>query len=545
MLTAPRDFRGAFRTDDEACAVYAEAAGIGRIIPRAVAVPVDADDAATLVRWARDTRTPLVPRGSGSSMASGAIGTGVIVDLSRLNAIGDVDRERRRIRVGPGALRGDIERAARAVGLRFPPDPSSGAFCTIGGMISTNAAGAHTLRFGATRAWVHSVDCIFDDGSRATLARGIEPPRGIPALDRVRTIAAELRTREAADATTHAGVRKDSSGYGVRAFAETGDVIDLVIGSEGTLALIVGAELVLADAAPATSSLLGAFPTLESAVVGATRARDAGAVACELLDRTFLDVAGRGAALPGIPAGTEGVLLAEVEGESERDAADAARALADAFRSAGASAVVLALTPDDEHALWELRHAASPILSTLGPSLTSMQFVEDSAVPPSALPAYVRGVREALTRYGIRGVIFGHAGDSHVHVNPLIDVEAPGWRDTVRALLDDVAQLVAQLGGTLDGEHGDGRMRTPLLPRVWSPEAMRLFRVVKDAFDPEGIFNPGVKIPIPDEQPIGDVKYDPALAPLPPRARAALDAVVRDRAYQQFRLALLDASPAA
>lgn len=545
MLTAPRGFRGAFRTDDEACAVYAEAAGIGRIIPRAVAVPADADDAATLVRWARDTRTPLVPRGSGSSMASGAIGPGVIVDLSRLNAIGDVDRERRRIRVGPGALRGDVERAARAVGLRFPPDPSSGAFCTIGGMISTNAAGAHTLRFGATRAWVHSVDCIFDDGSRATLARGIEPPRGIPALDRVGVVAAELRTGEAADVTTHAGVRKDSSGYGVRAFAETGDVIDLVIGSEGTLALIVGAELLLADAAPATSSLLGAFPTLESAVVGATRARDAGAVACELLDRTFLDVAGRGAALPGIPAGTEGVLLAEVEGESERDAADAARALADAFRAAGASAVVLALTPDDEHALWELRHAASPILSTLGPSLTSMQFVEDSAVPPSALPAYVRGVREAFTRYGIRGVIFGHAGDSHVHVNPLIDVEAPGWHDTVRALLDDVAQLVAQLGGTLDGEHGDGRMRTPLLSRVWSPEAMRLFRVVKDAFDPEGIFNPGVKIPVPDEQPIGDVKYDPALAPLPPRARAALDAVVRDRAYQRFRLALLDASPAA
>jgi len=543
-MSMPRDFRGAFRTDDEARAVYAEAAGIGRIVPRAVAVPVDADDAATLVRWARDTGTSLVPRGSGSSMASGAIGDGVIVDLSRLNEIGEIDVERRRVHVGPGALRGDVERAARNVNLRFPPDPSSGAFATIGGMISTNAAGAHTLRFGATRPWVASVDCIFDDGSRATLERGVEPPAGIPALDRLRAVAAELRTGSAARATTHADVRKDSSGYGVRAFAESGDVVDLVIGSEGTLVLVVGAELMLTDAARATSSLLGAFPTLESAVIGATRAREAGAVACELLDRTFLDVAARGATLHGVPAGTEGVLLAEVEGESDEAAASAARALAGAFRAAGASDVTLALTGNEETELWELRHAASPILATLGPSLTSMQFIEDSAVPPSALPTYVRGVRDAFARYGIKGVIFGHAGDSHVHVNPLIDVESDGWRETIRALLDDIAMLVAQLGGTLDGEHGDGRLRTPLLPRVWSEEAMRLFRLVKQAFDPLGIFNPGVKIPLAGELPIGDVKYDPALAPLPPRARAALDAVVRDRAYQRFRLALVDGAAA-
>jgi hypothetical protein len=157
----------------------------------------------------------------------------------------------------------------------------------------------------------------------------------------------------------------------------------------------------------------------------------------------------------------------------------------------------------------------------------------------------VRGVREAFGRYGIEGVIFGHAGDSHVHVNPLVDVESPAWRETIRALLDDVAALVARLGGTLDGEHGDGRLRTPLLPRVWSGEAMRLFRLVKDAFDPAGIFNPGVKLPLAGEPPIGDVKYDPALPPLPPRARAALDAVVRDRAYQRFRLALVDGAPGA
>lgn len=190
--------------------------------------------------------------------------------------------------------------------------------------------------------------------------------------------------------------------------------------------------------------------------------------------------------------------------------------------------------------MWELRHAASPILATLGPSLTSMQFIEDGAVPPARLPEYVRGVRAALERHGVRGVIFGHAGDSHVHVNPLIDVEAPGWRDTVRALLDEVSRLTAQLGGTLDGEHGDGRLRAPLLPRVWPESAMRLFRMVKDAFDPAGILNPGAKLPVAGAESIGDIKYDPALEPLPAPARTALDAVVRDRAYHRFRLALLD-----
>ena len=114
----------------------------------------------------------------------------------------------------------------------------------------------------------------------------------------------------------------------------------------------------------------------------------------------------------------------------------------------------------------------------------------------------------------------------------------------MRALLEDIASLVARLGGTLDGEHGDGRLRTPLLPRVWSNEAMRLFRLVKETFDPSGIFNPGVKISLAGEPPIRDVKYDPELAPLPPRARAALDAVVRDRAYQRFRLALVDEAAA-
>ncbi|HET9797901.1 MAG TPA: FAD-linked oxidase C-terminal domain-containing protein, partial [Gemmatimonadaceae bacterium] len=300
-------------------------------------------------------------------------------------------------------------------------------------------------------------------------------------------------------------------------------------------------ELELAPVAQSTSSVLGAFATIEQAVTAATLARDAGAVACELLDRTFLDVAAMGGAPRQVPADTESALLAEVEGASAEEAAAAARGVEQMFRESGATTVRVALDAPTETELWELRHAASPILARLDPNLRSMQFVEDCAVPPESLPAYVRGVRSILSENDTRGVIFGHAGDAHVHVNPLVDVSRTGWRDRVARILDEVVSLAASLGGTLTGEHGDGRLRTPLLPRVWTPEAIAHFRAVKDAFDSAGILNPGVKVALRGEATLGAIKYDPALPPLPARARAALESVERDRAYARFRLDLLDA----
>lgn len=549
-MRRPAGFRGTFRDDDAARAVYAEAAGIARVIPLAVAVPADAADVATLARWASATETPLVPRGSGSSMAGGAVGPGVIVDLSRLDAIGAVDAAARRVRVGPGAVLAAVDAAARRHGLRFPPDPSSAKFCTVGGMASTNAAGAHTLRHGATRPWIVAVDCVFADGTRAELRRGAPAPEGVPAVERfLRDVRPALLAHEAARPSVHAGVRKESSGYAVADYARSGDLVDLLVGSEGTLALLVGLELALARVPGATSSALAAFPTLEAAVEAATLARDvAGASACELLDRTFLDLVASGSAAlgdnalgsPAVPAGTEAVLLAEVEGRDLDDAAERARALGAAFERAGASHVTLALDDVTEPALWELRHAASPVLARLDPALKSMQFIEDGAVPPGQVPAYVRGVREALARRGVRGVIFGHAGDAHVHVNPLVDVGRPEWREQVSGLLDDVVALTARLGGTLAGEHGDGRLRTPLLEQLWPAETRAIFARVKSSFDPVGVLNPGVIVPLGGQRAIGDVKYDPALPPLPPAARATLDRVERERAYARSRLALLD-----
>ena len=232
------------------------------------------------------------------------------------------------------------------------------------------------------------------------------------------------------------------------------------------------------------------------------------------------------------------MLLVEIEVGDESAAAAAATGMEQALAACGATRVTVALNSEDEGRLWALRHAASPALTRLSPSLKSMQFIEDAAIPPEKLPQYIRGVREILTRHEVKGVIFGHAGDSHVHVNPLIDVRRPGWRDAVRAILDEVTSLAAQLGGTISGEHGDGRLRTPLLARVWDAQSVALFAQVKEAFDPLNILNPGVKVPT-GALAIGDVKYDPTLPQLPLDARTALDTIERERAWSHFRLSTI------
>jgi FAD/FMN-containing dehydrogenase len=540
MLDAPTGFGGVFRTDAVARALYAEAAGIARVIPAAVAVPETRDDLVALVSHAATAGVTLVPRGSGSSMSGGAVGPGIVVDLSRWRAMGSVDVERRRIVVGPGVLRREVDEAARAVGLCFPVDPSSGAFCTIGGMVGTNAAGARTLGYGATRAWVHGLECVFADGSSAWIHRGAP----IPALAIPRALGACLADARARDAAPfHAGVRKESSGYAIRAAVESGDLIDLLVGSEGTLALFTAIELVLAPVPADTPTVLGGFPDIEAAADAAIAARASGAVSCELLEETFLEVARRGE-MP-VPDGARAVLLAEYDGDSSRAAGAGAEGLAADFRTHGATTVEVARSPERVAELWALRHAASPILSRLDPSLRSMQFIEDGCVPPEQFASYVAGVRVALAEAGVRGVLFGHAGDAHLHVNPLIDVRTTDWRERVRDLLDDVTGLVAELGGTLAGEHGDGRLRAPLLHRVWSADARAWFARVKQAADPAGVLNAGAKVAAPHAEPWEAIKYDAELRPLPSEARAVLTAVERERAWHRYRLDGVDSPRAA
>ena len=535
-LDPPVDFRGILRADAHARAVYSEAAGIGQVMPRAVAVPQDAADVSALVVWAGERGLPLVPRGSGSSMAGGAIGEGVIVDLSRLRGLGEPDPSSRSIRAETGVLRGELDRRAATVGLRFPVDPSSGEFCTIGGMASTNAAGPRSLLHGPTRPWVLALDCVFADGSVAQVRRGAPLP-DVPAIRRFLSIV-DPALRQHAAVPSHSGVLKDSSGYALSAYAQSRDLVDLLVGSEGTLCLFTGVTIALAPITPSRATLLASFERLEDAVAAAVQARGRGASACELLDRTFLRLAAAaGTPLP-VAANSEAVLLTEVEAQEAPDAAAAAEALRLMFRQEQAVDVSVGDAGASEERLWAFRHSASPAIARMNAELRSMQFIEDAAVPPSELARYVRGVRNILDRAKTNGVIFGHAGDAHVHVNPLINVGTSDWRSTVERILREVTDLVAALGGTLSGEHGDGRLRTPLLDRVWSPEERRCFALIKESFDPANLFNPGVKVPLDGQRALGIIKYDPTLAGLPPSARGALAAVEHARAYSKFRLDL-------
>ena len=537
-LRHPPRFRGIFRTDALACAVYSETAGIARIVPAAVAVPADADDLAELVRWSAAAKVPLVARGSGSSMANGALGEGVIVDLARFSDVGMVDVERRTLLAGAAVIRDRLQQVAVRSALSFPVDPSSSAFATIGGMVATHAAGARTVRYGPLRDWIAGIECLFADGTRAWLRRG-EPAPAVPALERFTTDVAPAVLAADALSLRHEGVRKESSGYGLSPWRASGELVDLVIGSEGTLAIITAVEVRLTPVPAATASVLAGFDDLGRAATTAVRLAGMGASAVELLDRSFLEIAASEGTPLALPGGLEAVLIVEAEMPAEEDARRLARELGAACEAGGAVHLELAMGPDEETRLWTLRHAASPILNRLAPRLQSLQLVEDGCVPPARFAEYVRGVRDALARAAIRGVIFGHAGAAHAHVNALVDTAEPEWRARCGTLLQEVTALVARLGGTVAGEHGDGRLRTPLLAQTWPAGTLALFAATKRAFDPDGILNPGVKVESAVTRPLDAMKYDAAIAALADAARAALDLVVREKAWARHRLDLL------
>ncbi|HEX8692931.1 MAG TPA: FAD-linked oxidase C-terminal domain-containing protein [Longimicrobium sp.] len=501
-------FRGELAWDEERRRPFGEASGILRALPDAVAVPRDAEDAAALVRWAAARRLALVPRGAGTGMPGGNVGAGVSVDLvTHFREIGPVDSARRTVRVGPGATLAEVNAAAAPHGLHLPVDPSSAERATLGGMIANNSGGAHTVRYGSTRAWVQSLDVVLADGTRATTVRGKrgEHPRLAAILARVAEAAAPRRAEVEA---RWPRVRKNSSGYALKDWLASGDAVDLLVGSEGTLALTVGAQLRLAPVPAARGLALLEFTDLAAAGAAVERILELGPATCEMIDRTFIDLVRAGGADPGYPLreGLEAILFVEMEGASDEEVWEDLKRLR-AHVSGVAARVTLAMDRESRERFWRVRHAASPLIARLAGGRVSMQFIEDGVVPVARLADYVRLLRRVLAAHALPAVIFGHAGDGNLHVNPLVDVAKPGWREEAEAVVWEVAEGVAALGGTMAGEHGDGRLRAPLLETIWGPELAACFRAVKDAFDPAGILNPGVILPLPGQRPLDGVRY--------------------------------------
>ena len=530
-----------YRDDIRSRAAYSEGAGIYRIIPRGVALPGSITELMALVRWAGQSGTPLVPRGAGSSVTGSNVGDGIMVDLTRIAPRTlEVDAATRQARTSAAVRAAELEAAAAPLGLRLPPDPSSSRFATLGGMVSTNASGARTVRYGSVRRWVQGLELVTADGDLIQLRRGEAPPQ-VPSIERFhRDVAPEIMAAADHIRAHFPKTRKNSSGYALDAWLESADLVDLVIGAEGTLGIVTRIEWRLDSAPPVKAGLRIALADLGRLAEAVEALLPLNPSALELLDRTFLDLV-RATRPDAAPAGTESILLLEFEGTDEKVVRGT---VGDAVRRMKHLALDIStgVTAEDETRLWELRHAASPIIADLPGGQRSLQVIEDGCVPVTRMAEYIVLVRGEAARLGLPVVIFGHAGDGNIHVNVLPDVDQPGWASDVSELYDRVTAGVIALGGTTSGEHSDGRIRAGALRRLYGHEIVDLFQRVKEAFDPAGILNPGVKLPLPHPtDPLQHLKVGVGAAPIPADIELALREIEKRGDYTRDRLAIADA----
>jgi FAD/FMN-containing dehydrogenase len=532
MTRAPA-IRGDFRTDPTARALYSEGAGIYRIVPQAVALPVDEDDLRAVLRWAAEHQVPLTPRGAGSSVTGSNVGNGVILDLTRMQPrILEVFPATETARTSAGIRWGELAAEAGKHGLRLPPDPSSGSFATLGGMVSTNASGSHSLRYGSMRRWVLGLRVMTSDGRRVIMHRGTS-------TSELKYPRRELLEQEELIRARFPRTTKNSSGYALDAWLDSGDTLDLFIGAEGTLGIVTEIEWRLSAIPAHRAGLRVQLGDLDQLTAAVETILAHSPSALELLDRTFLELVEQGGVdrAPGRPAirSPESVLLVEFECDDPRGLRESVE---DTIRALNgiAGEIEVALNPEDEAKVWRLRHAASPIIADLPPGRRSLQVIEDACVPVPRMGEYISAVRSLAHRLQVPVVIFGHAGDGNIHVNLLPETSREGWEAAVQVLHREITGEVIRLGGTTSGEHGDGRIRSSVLERLYGPAIMSLFCQLKNALDPQGILNPGVKLPLGTADPLRDLKVGSDAAPIPEAIAERLREIERKGDYRMERV---------
>jgi FAD/FMN-containing dehydrogenase/Fe-S oxidoreductase len=489
-------------------AEYSSDASNYRVVPEVVAFPRHVDELLGVVAVCRALGTPLTIRGAGTSIAGNAVGPGVVVDLSRhLDRIVAVDPEARTATVEPGVILDDLQRAARPYGLRFGPDPSTHARCTIGGMIGNNACGAHAMAYGTTAANVVELDVI--DGSGRQIRAGAASKPG--ALDdMVPGLEAFVRHRVLPVAAEFGRFGRQVSGYSLEHLLPEhgGHLGRTLAGTEGTCGVIARATVSLAELPAATALVVLGYPDIAAAADAVVAVAALRPLALEGIDARMVDVvrAHRSAsAVPDLPAGAAW-LFAEVGGESGADAAAAGRALA--LVSGAIESIVVPSGPIAAR-LWGIREDGAGLGGRTPSGAPAWPAWEDAAVPPAVLGPYLRDFERLLVDHGLDGLLYGHFGDGCVHVR--IDLPLADHPQRLRPFLVDAAHLVAGYGGSLSGEHGDGRARSELLPIMYSPDALASMGAFKALLDPSGVLNPGV---IVDPRPVDADLRRPAAAPL-------------------------------
>jgi len=519
-----RELRGDVRADAYTRHLFAGDASMYAREPLLVAFPRDAEDVAAAIALAGRFDVPVVTRGGGTSLAGQtAGGRGIVLDTSRhMNGIRDLDPDARRVRVQPGVVQEDLNRAAHRHGLGFGPDTSTSNRATIGGMIGNNSSGSQSIVHGTTIDHVLELEVVLSDGSRARFApldaaeRKRRAHAGTLEGALYRELPSILFEHREAIANDYPKHWRQSGGYRLDRLARSFDLARFVTGSEGTLVAITEATVALVELPSATMFAVGHFDSLAGAIAATGDALELGAASIEMIDRTILELSRSkleyrrlSERLAGDPAA---LLFVSFAGESEEETRGQLDRLEAAWREHGHGYHTLrAETAAEQDALTKVRKAGLGLLMAASEGASRpAAFVEDTAVAPERLNDYVARFREVLDRHGLTAGFYGHCSVGCLHIRPFVDLTAPGGVDTMAAVAEEIAALVASFDGVNSSEHGDGRVRSPFNRQVFGEDLYAAMRKVKTLFDPDDRLNPGIMV---DAAPLTVDLRDPALPP--------------------------------
>ncbi len=469
--------------------LYATDASVYQIEPLAVAFPASAHDARAIIQAAAQAGVSVIPRGAGTGLSGGAVGDGLVVDFARYNRqIRNFNKERRTIRVGAGVVLDQLNEYLRPLGFCFGPDVATSSRATLGGMIANDSSGAHTPVYGTTAMHVNELEIVLATGEVVKVGPGHDTlPKQRDLLESLTTLN-ELQIVE----RFPPGLLKRWPGYAlVRAMREPGNLAQIVAGSEGTLAAILSAELKIVPLPEKRGVGLLFFASVAEAMQATAALLDLKPAAIEHVDRLLLDQT-RGQ--PAFQAARElleldtrpceAVLIVEFfEDVAERLALLEKRKL-------GLRRRILE-TPDEAELVWSMRKAGLSLLTSCKGDAKPVAFVEDAAVRPRDLPAYVNSLQKLMRRLDLQASYYGHAAAGLLHVRPVLDLRRAGDLKKYREIADEVSALVLQFKGTLSGEHGVGIARTEYLKGQLGDEIYHVMRQIKQCFDPFNLFNPG------------------------------------------------------
>lgn len=462
---------------------YSSDASNYRVLPEAVVFPRSEADVAAVLEVARSEGRAVTARGGGTSVAGNAVGPGIVLDFSRhMTGIAEIDPDRRTARVQPGVVLSDLQRRAREHGLRFGPDPSTQNRCTLGGMIGNNACGPHAIAWGRTSDRVRELRIIDGTGASRRLADSLDEVPGLP----------EFTAKALAVLRTDLGrFDRQASGYGLEYLLPErgGSVAGSFVGTEGTCGVLLEAEVELVPIPAATLLVVLGYPDLAAAADDIAAVVSVAPVAVEGIDARLVEmVRAHGRRVPDLPRGT-GWLFVELAGENAAATHAAARRLCEAADALDSRII------DDSGAaaaLWRIRADGAGLAGRTRDGEPAWPGWEDAAVPPARLGAYLRDFDELTREHKVEGMLYGHIGDGCIHVR--LDLPIATAPERFRAFLTDAAHLVVGHGGSLSGEHGDGRARSELLEIMYSPEVRAVFAGYKALFDPADLLNPGVLV---------------------------------------------------